>query len=139
MKTKKTNFQLTDIKEDAFKVPESYFDDLEKQILSNTVYTEQNPLSHSIQLWSQISYSVVSIAVLLVAFFLLTPNTYTKLDSMDFIAEELLYTSYDDAWIAQEMMFDDDSDGNDISDHISFLLAEGVTNTEILEVYLNNN
>jgi len=139
MKTKKTNFQITDLKEGAFKVPESYFDDLEKRILSNTVYAERNTLSHSIPIWSQISYSVVSVAVLLVAFFLLTPNTNTKQDGMDFITEELLYTSYDDAWIAQEMKFDEDYDGSEMNDHISFLLAEGVTNTEILEIYLNNN
>jgi len=139
MKTKETNFQKTNTKVDAFKVPATYFDDLEQQILAKTVNAAFVSPSHSLPLWSQMSYSAVSVAVILVAFLLLTPGSGSNLDGMDFIAEELLYTSYDDAWMAEEIVFDEDSEDSDIDDHISFLLAEGVTNTEILEVYLSDN
>ena len=139
METKTRGYKLNGSKVTGFKVPDSYFDDLEMQILSKTIQDTEQSKPRIVSIWIKSSYAMVSAAVILIAFMLMKPDADAVINTEGF-AYELpieLYSDYDELWLAQEI--DLGIEDAELDGQLNSLLNDGVTNTEILEIYLNDN
>ena len=122
-----------------FKVPGSYFNNLENSILSKTSQIDNNSNTKLIQMNKWIMMSMATAAALIIAFFFLYPKGEYLPSEMAYENEIEQYAFYDEDWIAQELAELSTGQEDIASDaEIDFLLADGVTNDEILDIYLNN-
>jgi len=146
METKININKMNRRKDSGFKVPESYFEDLETQILSKTIQKIEQVPQLPVSIWMKSSYAVISAAVILIAFMLMKPDAAMDIEGFAYQPSIDLYSDYDEMWIAQEVNLSGDDQGDmgakgesEINEQIDSLLDDGVTNTEILDIYINNN
>jgi len=124
-------------KDMVYKVPESYFDDMEIQILSKTIHGTRQHTPRVVSLWMKSSYAMVSAAVILIAFMLMKPEANMISEGFAYQSSVELYSDYDELWLSQEI--DLSPEDSEIDEQLNSLLDDGVTNTEILDIYLNYN
>ena len=136
METNIKGNKLSGSKDSGFKVPDAYFDDMETQILSKVVYGTEQSKPRIGSLWVKSFYAMVSAAVILIAFMLLKPSADVDFEAFAYQPPIELYSDYDELWLAQEI--DLGIEDAEFDEQLNSLLNDGVTNTEILDMYINN-
>ncbi len=121
-----------------FKVPESYFENLEKDILAKTILSTDSTTTKLVILNTWIKVGIASAAALIIAFVLLFPHSNSLPMELAYENDLEQYAYYEEDWIAQEidkLEFDDID--SFMEEEINSLIADGVTSNEILDIYLN--
>lgn len=115
-----------------FEVPANYFEDVEDEILNKIKAIPVTNKSKTIPLKSWMVYGMTIAASILILIFVWQNNgDFTSLDSWTELEWDQMAV-FEESWILEEL-------GDDVEDEsyeeIDFLLAQGVTNDEILEVF----
>lgn len=137
-KEKEINIWNQDLKNKSggFVIPESYLENLDSLILDKISDDKVIRLKKTsiINHWFIAGISIA--ASLIIAFFVFTNQEKNQIDYM--MASEIewdQYASFEESWILQELDSISSEQGVDYEDDIDFLLAEGITNDEILDVF----
>jgi len=121
-----------------FQVPESYFSDLESAILSKTIDTEKKSKTPVFTMNNWVLMTTATAAALMIAFFFLYPKGEYLPSELAYESEIEQYAYFEEDWIAQEYVEASTNEENIIYDaEIDFLIEDGVTNEEILDIYNN--
>jgi len=122
-----------------FQVPESYFSDMENSILGKTIEPEKKSKTPVFTMNSWVLMTMATAAVLMIAFFFMYPKgEYLPLE-LAYENEMEQYAYFEEEWIAQEYAeVSRSQDAIAYDAEIDFLIEDGVTNDEILDIYLNN-
>jgi hypothetical protein len=118
-----------------FRMPENYLADFESRMLQAVKQTPVKKEAKLIGLKSILMAALPIAAMLVLGYFLLFNPLSTNQN--DIIESELSwdeYASFDEDWITEELAVLDDQDIY-LETEINYLLDEGVTNNEIIEVY----
>jgi len=123
----------------SFHVPESYFNDLETQILQKTSGAAKKSSGKITSMNSWLAMSISTAAALIIGFILLFPSNRMKDSDLTFFDDLDQYAGYSDMWIAEEVKQAElDVDDTSLGE-IDALLADGVTNEEIINEYIGLN
>jgi len=138
MKTNKINTQDKILKENqsGFQMPDNYLNDFELRMLSRIEEESVIKKGRVIRFKSVLLSLIPAAAVLILGYFLLINNS-TQTDT-EIITNELSwdeYASFDETWIADELSELDQDQESDLDAEIDFLLEEGITTNEIIEIY----
>jgi hypothetical protein len=119
-----------------FQLPQDYLQNFESKMLSKIEEEIIKEKTYAIQLKPILMALIPTAAILVLAYFLFIENSNQT--ENDIINSELSwdeYASFDESWILIELEeFEDESDA-DLDAEIDFLIAEGVTTSEIIEIY----
>lgn len=119
-----------------FQLPKDYLQDFESKMLSKIEEETTKEETNIIQLKPVLLALIPFAAILVLAYFLfIKDSNQTENDIFNSELSWDEYASFDESWILSELEeFEDESD-TDLDAEIDFLIAEGVTTNEIIEIY----
>lgn len=123
-------------KQGGFKMPENYLKDFELKILKEI---EDEPSLKKGRLigFKSVLVALGPIAAILVLGYFLFINNSSEIE-YDILSNELSwdeYAGFDESLIINELAVLDEESVSDLDNEIDFLINEGVTNNEIIEIY----
>lgn len=119
-----------------FQMPENYLQDFESNMLSKIEEEYSQEKSKVISLKPILMTLVPVAAILVLAYFLFINNsnqTEKEIFTSELSWDE--YASFDENWIAEELSDLDQEQESDLDTEIDFLLEDGITTNEIIEIY----
>lgn len=119
-----------------FQMPENYLQDFESNMLSKIEEEYSQEKSKVISLRPILMTLVPVAAILVLAYFLFINNsnqTEKEIFTSELSWDE--YASFDENWIAEELSDLDQEQESDLDTEIDFLLEDGITTNEIIEIY----
>lgn len=119
-----------------FQMPENYLQDFESNMLSKIEEEYSQEKSKVISLRPILMTLVPVAAILVLAYFLFINNsnqTEKEIFTSELSWDE--YASFDENWIAEELSDLDKEQESDLDTEIDFLLEDGITTNEIIEIY----
>lgn len=134
----KENISIEDLdfkkNQSGFKSPEGFLDGFEDRMMQSILKEENARSKKTIPLKSWFLYGATVAASIVLGFaiwnFVDQSNTEYQFSEIEWDQ----VASFDESWILEELMVDDES-LEDSYEEIDFLIAQGVTNDEILEVF----
>jgi len=119
-----------------FQMPDNYFEDFESVIMEKIEEEPGKKNRKVIGLKPALMALLPVAAVLVLGYFLFVNNSGQT--ENDIFTNELSwdkYASFDETWIVSELAIFEEEAITDMDDEIEFLINEGVTTSEIIEVY----
>lgn len=119
-----------------FQMPENYLDNFETAMLKKVEEGEKRKKGITIGLKPALIALAPIAAVLILGYFLFI-NDSGQIEN-DIFTNELSwdeYAGFDETWIINELAGFEEEATTDLDDEIDFLINEGVTTHEIIEVY----
>lgn len=119
-----------------FQMPENYLKDFGSKMLHKI---EEEPIQNKHKLFrlNSVYMALVPIAAVLILGFFLFVNNSNDTD-YDLFNSELSwdeYASFDESWIVDELMIFEDEPISNYDMEVDFLIDEGITTNEIIEVF----
>jgi len=138
MKKRNINMEDKSLKENrgGFRIPDHFLNDFESDILNKIKAESRQDKGKLIRLKPVLMTLLPAAAVLILGYFLLIEND--RQSQPDTIVAELSwddYASFDETWIAEELSNLEDNQESDFDAEINFLLEDGITTNEIIEIY----
>ena len=142
MNKENISFWQNDLKKKSggFSMPPSYFDDFDEQLMDVISNQNSDNQTKEIKVFYNWLYAAVAVAAILtISVFLFSPNHSNNFDALlqaETAAVDIdQFAVFEESWIIEELensdLIDEDTE---TLDEIDFLLIDGITTNEIMEI-----